>query len=63
MGPAAIAVWALDPHVIVEAVATDAKLIAETTSLGEAERIYIGAGRLPETMIARMVDFRRPSPS
>jgi hypothetical protein len=62
LGPAALAVWALDPQVVIDAVATDAKLIAETTSLGDAERIYLEAGRLPETTIARTVDFRRAPP-
>lgn len=59
LGPAAIPIWVMDPDVVIDAVATDVRSIMHTTSIDEAEAIYVAAGRLPETRIARMVDFGR----
>lgn len=59
MTPAAVPIWAFSPQVVVDAVAQDVARILETTSLEEAERIYLELGRLPETTIAGRVDFRR----
>jgi hypothetical protein len=62
LGPAAIPIWVMDPAIVISEVATDVAKILDTTSLEEAEQIYVDAGRLPETRIARMVDFgRRPT--
>ncbi|HEX9375549.1 MAG TPA: DUF1152 domain-containing protein [Actinomycetota bacterium] len=63
LGPASIPIWALDPWVVLETVATDVRSIRSTTSLGEAERIYRELGRFPESGIARVVDFRRIPPA
>ena len=59
MTPAAVPVWAFSPTVVVEAVAKHVTQILETTSLADAERLYIELGRLPETSIVGRVDFRR----
>jgi len=59
IGPASIPIWALDPQVVLEAVATDVRAIRETGTLREAEEIYRSLGRLPESTIVRVVDFRR----
>ena len=59
MTPAAVPIWAFSPAVVVEAVAEHVSQIVETTSLAEAESIYLDLGRLPETRIAGRVDFRR----
>ena len=59
IGPAAIPIWVMDPAVVINEVATDVVSILDTTSLEEAEQVYVDAGRLPETRIARMVDFGR----
>ena len=59
MTPAAVPVWAFSPKIVVEAVARHVSEILETTSLAEAERIYLELGRLPETSIVGRVDFRR----
>ena len=59
MTPAAVPIWAFTPQIIVDAVATDVKKILETSSLPEAEKIYLELGRLPETTITGRVDFRR----
>lgn len=58
--PAAIPVWVMDPAVVVNDVASDAAQLLGTMSAAEAEAAYVAAGRLPETSVARMVDFRRP---
>jgi hypothetical protein len=63
IGPAAIPVWALDPDVVLSTVAADVQAILETTSLAQAEEIYRKLGRLPESGIVRVVDFRRQPPS
>jgi hypothetical protein len=60
MTPAAVPIWAFSPRIVVDAVAQDVSKIIETTSLAEAERIYLELGRLPETTIVGRVDFRRP---
>ena len=60
VGPAAIPIWIMDPATVISEVATDVRRILDTTSLSEAEQIYLDAGRLPETRIARMLDFSRP---
>jgi hypothetical protein len=63
IGPASIPIWALDPQVVLETVATDVRGLLPTTSLREAEDVYRSFGRLPETGIVRVVDFRRhPEP-
>jgi len=59
MTPAAVPIWAFFPRIVVDAVAQDVSRILETTSLEEAERIYLELGRLPETTIVGRVDFRR----
>ena len=59
MTPAAVPVWAFSPTIVVNAVAKHVSKILETTSLPEAERIYLELGRLPETRIVGRVDFRR----
>ena len=59
MTPAAVPVWAFSPQVVVDAVAGDVNRILKTTSLADAERIYLDLGRLPETTIAGRIDFRR----
>ena len=59
IAPATLPVWALDPEVVASTVAFDVRRIVDTGSLEEAERIYVELGRLPETRIARMVDFQR----
>lgn len=59
MTPAAVPIWAFSPAVVVSAVAEHVTSILETTSLSEAESIYRDLGRLPETLIAGRVDFRR----
>lgn len=61
LGPAAIPIWIMDPATVIHEVATDIQKILHTTSLTEAEQIYLDAGRLPETRIARMLDFARPA--
>jgi hypothetical protein len=60
IGPAAIPIWVMDPATVIREVASDVQKIMGTTSLAEAEQIYLDAGRLPETRIARMMDFGRP---
>ena len=59
MTPAAVPIWAFSPKIVVDAVAEHVSEILETTSLAEAERIYLELGRLPETSIVGRVDFRR----
>jgi hypothetical protein len=59
MTPAAVPVWAFSPAVVVDAVAKHVSEILQTTSLAEAEEIYVKLGRLPETRIVGRVDFRR----
>ncbi len=59
LGPASIPVWVFDPQVVLDTVAVDVKRIQETSTLEEAEWIYAGIGRLPESRITRSVDFRR----
>lgn len=59
MTPAAVPIWAFSPAIVVDAVAQDITKILETTSLTEAERIYLELGRLPETCIVGRIDFRR----
>lgn len=59
MTPAAVPIWAFSPKVVVDAVAQHVAKILETTSLEEAERIYVELGRLPETTIVGRIDFRR----
>lgn len=63
IGPVSVPVWALDPEVVLETVASDVRNLQTTTSLREAEEAYRSLGRLPETGIVRVVDFRRhPEP-
>jgi hypothetical protein len=63
IGPASIPIWALDPEVVLASVATDVRGLVDTTTLREAEEAYRSVGRLPETGIVRVVDFRRhPEP-
>jgi hypothetical protein len=59
MTPAAVPVWAFSPAVVVDAVAKHVAEILQTTSLTDAEEIYVKLGRLPETRIVGRVDFRR----
>ncbi|HXJ62169.1 MAG TPA: DUF1152 domain-containing protein [Actinomycetota bacterium] len=59
IGPAAIPVWALDPRTVLDQVASDVRRIVDTASLAEAEAVYRELGRLPESGMVRVVDFRR----
>ena len=59
MTPAAVPVWAFSPAIVVDAVAKHVTEILQTTSLADAEDIYVKLGRLPETRIVGRVDFRR----
>jgi hypothetical protein len=59
LGVSSVPIWVMDPHVVVEEVATHVQHILHTTSLAEAEDIYADLGRLPETRIARALDFAR----
>lgn len=59
IGPAAIPIWIMDPHVVVGSVARHVLEILGTTSLREATETYARLGRIPETTLARMVDYGR----
>lgn len=59
MTPAAVPIWAFSPEIVVDSVAQHVSAILETTSLADAERIYLDLGRLPESTIVGRIDFRR----
>jgi hypothetical protein len=59
VGPAAIPVWLLDPHVVVAEVAVHVRELLGTASLAEATEAYARVGRIPESTLARTVDFGR----
>ncbi|MBI4259230.1 MAG: DUF1152 domain-containing protein [Actinobacteria bacterium] len=59
LGPAAIPIWLMDPHVVADAVARHALDIGETSSLREATEVAERLGRIPETLLVRMVDYGR----
>ncbi len=59
IGPAAVPIWAMDPAVVIDAVARHVSELAGTTSLVEAEARYLALGRLPESAVVRVVDFGR----
>jgi hypothetical protein len=61
LGVSAVPIWVLDPYVVVESVAVHVEAIRATTSVAEAQQIYLDLGRLPETAIARSLDFGRSS--
>lgn len=56
---ASVPVWVLDPQTVIRSVASDADRLMETDSIAAAEEVYTACGRLPETRIARTVDFAR----
>lgn len=62
IGPAAVPIWVFDPLLVVESVARHAGPLARTTSLAEAEAVYRELGRIPETGLARYVDYARLAP-
>lgn len=59
IGPAAVPIWVFDPMIVTETVARHAAKLAPTGSHAEAERIYQELGRIPETSLARFVDYSR----
>ncbi len=59
IGPAAVPIWVFDPALVVESVAQHAAELTVTTSLAEAEDVYRELGRIPETGLARFVNYER----
>jgi hypothetical protein len=59
LGPAAVPVWVMDPEIVVDSVATHVRELVATTSVDEAEEVYWRLGRIPETRVARCLDFGR----
>ena len=59
IGPASLPIWIFDPQTLADSVAEHAKPLMSTTSLEEAETVYRGLGRIPETTLTRYVQFRR----
>ena len=59
IGPAAVPIWVFDPKLVTETVARHAAELAPTTSLAEAEKVYQALGRIPETSLARFIDYSR----
>jgi hypothetical protein len=59
IGPAAVPVWVFDPTLVTETVARHAAELVATTSLGQAEKVYRDLGRIPETSLARFIDYAR----
>ena len=59
LGPTAVPIWIMDPRVVADEVATDVYQLIETTSADEAQEAYAALGRIPETMLARVVNYSR----
>lgn len=59
IGPASVPIWVFDPTLVTESVARHAAELTSTTSLAEAEKVYAALGRIPETSLARFIDYAR----
>jgi hypothetical protein len=59
IGPASVPIWVFDPTIVTESVARHAGELTTTTSLAEAEKVYQQLGRIPETSLARFIDYAR----
>lgn len=59
IGPAAVPIWVFDPQAVTDSVASHAAALTATTSLAEAESVYRQLGRIPETDLARFLDYAR----
>jgi hypothetical protein len=60
LGPAAVPIWVMDPRVVADEVATDVRHLVSTSTADEAQAAYAAVGRIPETMLARVVEYSRP---